>query len=95
MSLQRIKVWADGRTEPVIESGTAIILIQNREAEVGKIILEENDYGSFSIEHPINFDGLNQEALDAVNQEPELLESQTSVIVICPLAIASKMRWTE
>jgi len=95
MSLQRIKVWADGRTEPAIESGTAVILIQNREVEVGKITLEEDDYGSISIEHPINFDELNQEALDAVKQQPELLESQTSVIVICPLPIASKMCWSE
>jgi len=96
MRLQKITIWADGRTEPVIPSGTAIILIQNRVIEVGKLLLEENDeYGPISIEHPSNSEELHKEAFDIVNQEPELLESQNSVFVLCPQSIASKMLWPE
>ncbi|MGI4885643.1 MAG: hypothetical protein ACRYFR_11850 [Janthinobacterium lividum] len=95
MGLQKITVWADGRTEPVIASGTAIILIQDREAEVGRLISEEDEYSSFFIEHPTNSEELNAEAITAVSQEPELLESQISVIVLCPKEIASKMLWPD
>ena len=95
MALQKITVWADGRTEPAIASGTAIILIQDRKVEVGRLILEEDDYGSFFIEHPINSAELNANAFDIINQESELLESRTSVIVLCPQGIASKMLWSN
>ena len=95
MSLQRITVRADGSTEPEIESGTAIILIQDGEVEIGKLVLEEDDYGSISIEHPINSEDLKKEALDAVSQEPTLLASRKSIIVVCPQTIASKMIWAE
>ncbi|WP_206982027.1 hypothetical protein [Hymenobacter telluris] len=91
--MQKIAVWADGRTEPIIASGTAIILVQNRKTEVGRLILEDDDYGSFSIEHPVNSEELNTAALNVINQEPELLDSQSSVIVLCPQDIASKMFW--
>lgn len=94
MGLQKITVSADGSTEPVIASGTAIILIQNQEAEVGRLILEEDEYGSISIEHPTNSYELNAKA-STIIQESELLKSQHSVLVLCPQEIASRMLWPD
>ncbi|TGE25844.1 hypothetical protein E5K00_11830 [Hymenobacter aquaticus] len=95
MRLQRITLYADGSTGPEIKSGTAILLIQNGEVEVGKLVLEEDEYGSSSIEHPINAEDLKVEALDAVSKEPELLASQKAIIVVCPQSIFSKMIWSD
>ncbi|MBF9142994.1 hypothetical protein [Hymenobacter properus] len=93
MSLQKVTVYADGSTEPEVASGTPIILIQNGEVEVGRLVLEEDDYGSNSIEHPSNSEDLKREAFDAVRKEPALLVSEKAVIVVCPQSLSSKMIW--
>jgi hypothetical protein len=91
MELQKVRIWADGRTEPPIGSGTEILLIQGGKVEVGRFVLEADEYSDFFIEHPNNAEELIPDALAFVNQE--LLKTDVSIIAICPRSIADKMRW--
>ncbi len=92
--LQKINVFADGRTSPEVNSGVPILLIQDGTVEVGKLNLgEEHDF-NMEIEHPTNQAELNPIATRLIKgKKPQYLKSEVSVIVLCPNIISDKMKW--
>jgi len=93
--LSRIVIFATGRTEPFVPSGTEVLLIQNGRVEVGKLFYTLNTLENY-IEHPENNKKLSQKALNIVKaKNPELLESEDSVILICPMSIKNEMIWKQ
>ncbi len=92
--LTEIKVFATGKTVPFIESGTAIIKIENGLVTVGKLNYDLDVDWSLEIEHPKNEYELNPIAMDVIlKSKPEYLKSKDSIIVTCPANIEFKMKW--
>lgn len=92
--LTEIKIYATGKTDPFIESGTPILQIQNGEVNVGRIVYDLNDEWSLYIDHPENNQELSSLALKLlIDKEPNFLKSDKSIIVFCPKKIAEKMNW--
>jgi hypothetical protein len=93
-ALDPIKVFADGRTSPEVKSGTAILLIQDGTVQVGKLNLDECYDFNIEIDHPINQTKLDTIATKLVESEkPEYLNSESSLIILCPQIISDAMNW--
>ncbi|WP_299437768.1 hypothetical protein [uncultured Aquimarina sp.] len=94
--LDRIKVYGDGKTIPKVASGTYIILIQEKTVQVGKLYLGEQYDFYMEIDHPKNQSDLAILVTELIKEKkPEYLESENSIIVICPKYIADKMIWNK
>lgn len=93
-TLTIIKVFASGRTEPEIISGTPVISIQAGVVSVGRIIINQSyDYPVYK-EHPVNQDALATIATDLIKKEkPEYLESENVITILCPSSLANTMQW--
>jgi hypothetical protein len=92
--LEKIQVFADGRTSPKVESGSPILLIQEGTVQVGKLNLGEAYEFNMEIEHPVNQTELDLIATKLIKREkPHYLKSEVSVIVSCPKTISNKMKW--
>ena len=91
-----IKIFADGRTEPFIEFGTPLILIQDGVACVGRLCHEDGDTSNVYIEHPENEDDLNIPATNIIaKQNPEYFKSDTAILVVCPRELVLSMVWKK
>ncbi len=89
-----IQIYADGRREPDIPFGTAILLIQDGVVSVGKLMCDPEDSTSVYIDHPKNQKELDLEAMKIVKEKrPEYLKSEIDLTVICPHHIANTMIW--
>ncbi|SFT87032.1 hypothetical protein SAMN04489724_2458 [Algoriphagus locisalis] len=92
--LEKIQVFADGRTSPEVNSGVPILLIQDGIVQVGRIHLGEAYDFNMEIEHPINQSKLDPIATKIIKSEqPEYLKSKVSIIVFCPEKISDMMKW--
>lgn len=92
--LDSIKVYADGRTAPRVDSGIDITLVQDNVVQVGKLNLGEQYVCSVEIDHLKNQSDLDILATQIIKEnKPEYLESKNSVIAICPKYIAEQMIW--
>jgi hypothetical protein len=89
-----IKISATGKTEPFVPFGTDIILIQDGTVQVGKLLQDINDEDSVYIDHPKNQAELDILATkEIVQRKPDYLQSDISLIVVCPIEISKKMAW--
>jgi hypothetical protein len=93
-ALEPIKIFADGKTNPEVKTGSPILLIQNGTVKVGKLNLGESYDFNMEIEHPSNQSKLNIVATQLIeNENPEYLKSEASIIVECPQTISDEMIW--
>lgn len=92
--LEQIVVFGDGTTKPKVESGINIILIQDEAVQVGKLNLGKQYEFNMEIDHPKNHKELNIVVSKIIKEKkPEYLESENSVIVVCPNHISDRMIW--
>ena len=92
--LNKIQVFANGKTVPEISSGSSILLIQNGTVEVGILNIGTPEEGDINIEHPSNSDELNPLAKCIIQEsKPEYLNSNSSIIAICPTSISERFKW--
>ena len=92
--LEKIQVFADGRTYPEVNSGSPILLIQDGTVQVGKLNLGDEYDLNIEIEHPTNQAELNPIATTLIKgKKPQYLKSEVSVMVLCPNTISDKMKW--
>ncbi len=94
--LTEIKINANGETKPYVDSGTEILLVQDGTVSVGKLNYNPNEFYSTEIEHPTNQEELNPLAINIVkSKKPELLSSDISHVLTCPIDIKVKMKWEK
>lgn len=92
--LDKITVYGDGTTYPTVPSGTDIILIQNENVQVGKLNIGEQYDFYMEIDHPKNKKELDKIAIQLISDiKPEYLNSEESIIALCPKSISEKMVW--
>ncbi|MCX2745420.1 hypothetical protein OO013_16190 [Mangrovivirga sp. M17] len=93
--LEKIQIFADGKTIPKIDSGSPILLIQNGSVHVGKINLGESYEFNMEIEHPTNKKVLDPMATKLIEKKrPEYLNSDKSIITLCPNEISDLMKFS-
>lgn len=91
MKFTAIKIFADWRIEPPINSLTEIILIQNFNAEVGRIVIDKLKIRNSHIEHPKNARDVNVIATELIKQHnSKLFKNLNSSIILCPKELAEK-----
>jgi hypothetical protein len=92
--MERIKLFADGHTEPAVPDRSVVILIQDGQVSLGKLLLQNYVHAPGEIEHPRNETGLALEARKLIKDTiPLVLVEQQSVLLLCPESLASKMLW--
>ncbi|XOV67817.1 MAG: hypothetical protein ACFHU9_01335 [Fluviicola sp.] len=92
--LEKIQVFADGRTSPEVDSGSPILLIQDGVVQVGKLNLGDAYDLNMEIEYPTNQSELDPMATNLIKDEkPEYLKGELSVILLCLNTISDKMKW--
>ncbi len=92
--LEKIQIFANGRTSPEVDSGSPILLIQDGTVQVGKLNLGDAYDFNVEIEHPINQSELDVIATKMIKHlKPQYLKSRVSVIVSCPKTISDRMKW--
>jgi hypothetical protein len=92
--LTKIQIFANGKTVPYIEPGTAIIKIEDGLVAAGKLNYDLKIDWSLHIEYPKNEIELNQAAKEIIRKfNPEYLKSKDAVIIVCPKELESKMKW--
>lgn len=83
--LEKIKVFADGRTSPGISSGAPVLLIQDGIVQVAKLNLEDVYDLNMELERPVNKEELDELATMLItHKKAHYLKSNDCVIVSCP-----------
>ncbi len=91
-----ITVYSNGYTEPVIPSGTSVILVQEGMVKVGSLFFIEDEEDALEIAHPINEEKLNREAYDLVKSRfPNLLNQEDATVLLCPNELSESFIWEQ